>query len=402
MAKNLFSARVERVRRSFIREILKVTERPEVISFAGGLPKASLFPVEELAEASRKVFAEQGRQALQYAATEGYPPLREWIAARYQDRRGMRVDPEDVVITTGSQQCLDLVAKCFIDPGDTVLLERPGYLGAIQALSYFDPEFAGVRLADDGPDLEEMSGLIEAHRPKLFYAVPNFQNPSGLSYGREKRRAAGEMLSTSGTLLLEDDPYGELRYVGRDQPPVYSFCAGPRILLGSFSKTVSPGLRLGWAVAGRDIREKLTTAKQAADLHSSSLTQRIMHAYLSMFDLDEHICAIRARYGAQREAMLEAVAEHFPPEAHTTRPEGGMFLWVTLPEGLSSMALFDKAIRREVAFVPGKPFYVDGSGENTLRLNFSNADEGSIKEGIRRLGRCIEEFIAERQSGAAS
>lgn len=396
MDRPLFARRTDNVHRSFIREILKVTDRPEVISFAGGLPCPALFPVDELAEAARKVFSEQGAQALQYSTTEGFAPLREWIANRYRVKRGMDVGPDEIIITTGSQQCLDLAAKCFIDRGAPVLIERPGYLGAIQAFSFYGPEFLSVRLLGDGPDLDELEELISTRRPRLFYAVTNFQNPSGQTYGLEKRRAAGEMLSDSETVLLEDDPYGELRYVGEDLPPLSSFCRGPRILLGSFSKIAAPGLRLGWAVAGKQIRDKLITAKQAADLHTSSLTQRIMHAYLTMYDIDGHIRKIRARYGAQREAMLAAIAEHFPPEAKVTNPEGGMFLWVELPAGLSSMALLEKAVKMDVAFVPGMPFYTDGSGENTLRLNFSNSDESTIVEGISRLGECISEFIAEK------
>jgi 2-aminoadipate transaminase len=315
------------------------------------------------------------------------------------------VNPDEILITTGSQQCLDLAAKCFVDPGDAVLIERPGYLGAIQALSFFSPKFVSVGLTGDGPDLDELERAISTHKPKMFYIVPNFQNPSGQTYGLEKRRMAAEILSGTDTVLVEDDPYGELRYVGEHQAPVYSYCRSPRILLGSFSKIVAPGMRLGWAVAGDEIRAKLVTAKQAADLHTSTLNQHIMHAFVTMFDVDEHIAKIRERYGAQRQAMLDAVAEHFPAEASITHPEGGMFLWVELPRGLSSMALFDEAIKHDVAFVPGTPFYAGKSGENTLRLNFSNADEATIAEGVARLGRCMKDFIArqgKKAKGAVS
>jgi 2-aminoadipate transaminase len=292
-----------------------------------------------------------------------------------------------------------LAGKCFVDRGDVVLLERPGYLGAIQALSFFGPEFASVGLTGDGPDLAELQALLRSGRPKLFYAVTNFQNPSGQTYGLETRRSAGDMLSDNGAVVLEDDPYGELRYVGEDLPPLYSFCRGPRILLGSFSKIAAPGLRLGWAVAEREIRDKLITAKQAADLHASSLTQRIMYEFLNLYDIDEHIDKIRKRYGAQCKAMIRAAAEHFPPDAKITEPRGGMFLWVELPAGLSSTELFERAIAENVAFVPGTPFYADGSGENTLRLNFSNTDEEAIESGMRRLGRCMEEFMEAKGVG---
>ena len=395
----LFAERTKGVHRSFIREILKVTERPEVISFAGGLPNPALFPVDGLAEAARKVFMEQGGGALQYSTTEGYAPLREWIAARYRNKRGLDVLPDEIIITTGSQQCLDLTAKCLVDRREAVLIERPGYLGAIQAMSFFGPEFVSVRLEGDGPDIAELQALLATRKPRLFYAVTNFQNPSGQTYSMEKRRLAGEILSDASTVLLEDDPYGELRYAGEDLPPLYAFCRGPRILLGSFSKIAAPGLRLGWAVCGNDIREKLITAKQAADLHTSSLTQRIMYEFLNLFDIDEHIEKIRERYGAQCKAMIRAAAEHFPPDARITEPEGGMFLWVELPAGLSSLELFERAVTENVAFVPGTPFFADGSGENTLRLNFSNTDEEAIDTGIRRLGRCMEQFFKEKGAG---
>lgn len=388
------ASRLAAVRPSFIREILKVTEDPSVISFAGGLPNPDLFPLEALAEATAKVLKDEGTQALQYSTTEGYLPLREWIAARYAGR-GVEVSPDQILITTGSQQGLDLIGKCFVDGGEPVLLERPGYLGAIQAFALMEPRFCTVPLAKDGPELEPLRQVLAKDEPTVFYAVPNFQNPSGVCWSGEKRAAAAEMLERSKTLFVEDDPYGELRFAGVSHPPVSSGQEpNRRIMLGSFSKVASPGLRVGWLVAGPQLRRHLVTAKQAADLHTSTLNQRILARYLADNDLDAHIATIREAYGRHAAVMIRTMEEHFPDEVDFTKPEGGMFLWVTLPEGCSAMALFEKAIEAKVAFVPGAPFYVDGSGDNTLRVNFSNANETMIEEGIRRLADCLKSYLA--------
>lgn len=390
-----FSRRMGAVKRSFIREILKVTADPTIISFAGGLPNPELFPLEDIAQASADELDSGGRAALQYSTTEGYPPLREFIANRYREKWGLQVGPEEILITTGSQQGLDLIGKIFLDPGDGLVIERPGYLGAIQAFSLFEPEFISIPLLEDGPDLEALEQALDA-RPKLFYAVPNFQNPSGLSYSLEKRRAVAELLHDSETLFVEDDPYGELRFRGEHLPPVRSWLGDRSLLLGSFSKVAAPGFRIGWVVAPKPVMEKLVTAKQAADLHTSTLAQRIMWRHLTDNDLDAHIARIRERYGAHRDQMVAAIERHFPEGVTCSRPDGGMFLWVRLPEGCSAMELFDKAIGRKVAFVPGAPFYADGGGRNTMRLNFSNAVPEKIEEGISRLGECIREFLAAR------
>jgi 2-aminoadipate transaminase len=391
-----FARRMGGLQRSFIREILKVTDSPEVISFAGGLPNPRFFPVDPVAEACARVLRESGREALQYRTTEGFLPLREQIVERYA-RRGVAVTPEQVLITTGSQQGIDLVAKIFVDEGDRVVLERPSYLGAIQALGLYQPEFVPVPLEKDGP---EIAALEEVTRTplKLMYSVVNFQNPSGLSYSLGKRQAVAEVLARAGVIFLEDDPYGELRFRGKDLPSMRTLLGDQAILLGSFSKVVSPGVRLGWVVASAPIMEKLVIAKQAADLHSSSFEQRVVHQFLLDNDLDAHLEKIRAAYGRQRDVMLEMVERCCPPEIACTRPEGGMFLWMTLPDGLSSMDLFEAAIRENVAFVPGMPFYVDGGGEDTMRLNFSNTDPTRIEEGITRLGRAMTRLLAEHAS----
>lgn len=387
-----FAKRMQSVPRSFIREILKVTQDPEVISFAGGLPNPALFPNDSMAEAARAVIAENGAETLQYSTTEGHPPLREWIAKRYRDKKGMDVSADDVLITTGSQQGLDLMGKVFIDQGSRVLMESPGYLGAIQSFSLFQPEFTTVPLDSNGPDLEILQSQLE-RGIRLFYAVTNFQNPSGLTYSKVKREAVARLLSGTDTMFAEDDPYGELRFSGEHQMPVYALRPQNSMLLGSFSKVAAPGFRIGWIVAQKDVRDQLITAKQAADLHTSTVTQRIVHRWLMDNDLDAHIQGICDRYGTQCTAMLEAADRHFPAEATVTRAEGGMFLWVELPEHCSSMELFEQAIERKVAFVPGNPFFVDGTGSNTLRLNYTNANLDTIEDGIKRLGECMSKYL---------
>ncbi|NCC25320.1 MAG: PLP-dependent aminotransferase family protein [Deltaproteobacteria bacterium] len=390
-----YTRRIQNTPRSFIREILKVTQDPSIISFAGGLPNPGLFPVAELQEAACQVLENHGPRALQYANTEGHLELRAWIARRYA-RRGLTVNPDQILITTGSQQALDLVAKIFIEPGDTVVLERPSYLGTIQAFGMFEPRFVTVNLDDDGPDLAGLEEILAMEKPKLFYAVPNFQNPSGLTYSARKRKSLADLLlKFPETLFVEDDPYGELRFAGEHMEPVFSLTGGHGILLGSFSKITVPGFRLGWMVAPPDIIRMAVTAKQAADLHSSTFNQFVIETYLRNNDLDGHIARITERYGSQARAMVTALERKAPEGVRFTRPEGGMFLWVTLPPKTGScMDLFDLAIARKVAFVPGMPFYTDGSGTSTLRLNFSNAPEQIIDQGIARLGECMAELAA--------
>ncbi len=387
-----FADRVAKAQRSFIREILKVTADPSVISFAGGLPNPASFPVPEIAAAAAKVLYESGPSALQYSTTEGYKPLREWIAKRYQDKKGMDVQPEDILITTGSQQALDLVAKVAINAGDTVVMEKPGYLGAIQAFTIFRPKWRSVPLENDGPDLAALEKAVEG--AKLFYAVTSFQNPSGLSYSEEKRAQVAEILSRHKIFFLEDDPYGELRFKGRALPPVFKQRPQNSMLLGTFSKVAAPGFRLGWIVARGEIMERLVIAKQAADLHTGSLDQMIVHQFLADNDFEAHVARISKLYGDQCRTMQAAIAKYFPKNVHVTDPDGGMFLWVTLPEGLSATELLKRSVECKVAFVPGAAFFVDGTGENTLRLNYSNADAATIDEGIKRLANCLEACMA--------
>lgn len=395
-----FAQRMGGAQKSFIREILKVTENPEIISFAGGLPSPAFFPVEEIAEAAAKVLRTSGREALQYRTTEGSRPLRQWIADRYQ-RKGVTVTCDEILITTGSQQGLDLVGKIFLDPGDRVILERPGYLGAIQALGMYQAAFAPVTLQEDGVDLDGLRRALRSGPAKLYYAVPNFQNPSGISYTKEKRQAVADILRSGDTMFVEDDPYGELRFRGQASPSMGHYLPDRTILLGSFSKIAAPGLRLGWVCARGEVMEKLVVAKQGADLHSGYLAQRILEQYLADNDIDQHIARIREAYGRQRDVMIDCLKRYCPAQMHFTQPEGGMFLWATLPEGLSSLEVFDHAIQAKVAFVPGHPFYVDDGGDRTLRLNYSNSSVEKIEEGICRFGKVLEDLMAKRPKAAA-
>lgn len=386
-----FADRMSKTPRSFVREILKVTENPEIISFAGGLPNPESFPVETISKAVNKVLSENGKEALQYSTTEGYRPLREYIAQRYESQ-GLNIQPDEILITNGSQQCLDLVGKVFLNKNDTVVLENPTYLAAIQAFSLYEPIFKSVTLEEDGADLNELENILIEENPKIFYSVTSFQNPTGITYSKNKRKDLADLLKEHETVFVEDNPYGEIRFIGEDIPPVKSYLSDS-ILFGSFSKIVSPGMRLGWIVANEEVMDKLITLKQASDLHSNYFTQRIVYQYLKDNPVDEHIQKIRDLYRTQRNTMIAMMEKYFPPEVQFTRPEGGMFIWATLPEGISTLELFDMAIKENVAFVPGQAFHTDGSGENTMRLNFSNSNPESIEEGIKRLATTIKEIL---------
>lgn len=388
-----FADRMNHVQKSFIREILKITENPDVISFAGGLPNPDSFPIEEIQQASEKVLADYGSSVLQYSSTEGYLPLREYIAERYYKRFGLNVEADEILITNGSQQALDLIGKILLNNGDQVVLERPGYLGAIQAFSIFEPEFQSVALNDDGIDLNKLADTLKTHKPKLFYTVPNFHNPSGVTYSAENREKIAELLKQHQTILIEDDPYSELRFIGQDLPPIKKFLGNQSIMLGSFSKIVAPAMRLGWICAQGQLMEKLIVAKQAADLHTNYYSQRIVHQFLIDNDLEDHIEKIKLMYKQKRECMVQMIEKNFPKEVQYTKPEGGMFLWVTLPEGMSSLELFNEASKQNVAFVPGDPFYVNGENVNTLRLNYTNSSEAMIEEGIKRLAKVIKQML---------
>ncbi|HPY02253.1 MAG TPA: PLP-dependent aminotransferase family protein [Spirochaetota bacterium] len=388
---NIFADRINDVPKSFIREILKVTVQPDVISFAGGLPNRDFFPVKEIRESCCRVLDESGKDALQYSTTEGYEPLREFVSKRYADK-GINISPDEILITNGSQQGLDLMAKSVLNEGENVIIERPGYLGAIQSLSIYKANFKTVDLENDGPCISDVKKAIESN-PKLFYAVPNFQNPSGITWSDSKRREVADVLSPSKTVLIEDDPYGELRFIGKPQESMKKYLEKNTVLLGSFSKIFAPSFRLGWIAAPKSIFEKVIVAKQAADLHTNYFSQRVLFDYLRNNDIDKHISTILAVYRKQREAMVNAIKKYFPEEVEFTEPEGGMFLWVKLPRHINSLELFDIAIKDKVAFVPGDPFYPSNPDKFTMRLNFSCVDEATITEGIERLAGAIKSVM---------
>lgn len=390
-----FSDRIRAAQPSFIREILKVTADPSIISFAGGLPNPELFPTEALRAAADRCFEQGGSAILQYTITEGFPPLREFIARRYRDKMGLDIDPKNILITNGSQQGLDLLGKVLLNADDDVVLEAPGYLGAIQALSLYRPRFHPVEMDDEGIQIDALRETLGATRPKLLYTVPNFQNPSGLSYSETRRQQVASTLEGLDTLLIEDDPYGEIRFEGDPTSSFARLIPQRTVLLGSFSKIVAPAFRLGWLVAPDALMEKLVIAKQAADLHSNSYAQRVLHQYLLDNDLDEHLSRIIAVYRRQRDAMIQAMDRYMPDGIQHTHPQGGMFLWASLPEGRVAMDLFKLAIQDKVAFVPGDPFYVDGRVANTMRLSFTTVDEATIDEGIKRLARAVDQLMAQ-------
>jgi 2-aminoadipate transaminase len=388
-----FSERIRSVPRSFIREILKVAISRDLISFAGGLPNEELFPVSDLKLSTQKLFEKFGTAALQYSNSEGFYPLREYIAGYYKKRHGLSISPEHILITSGSQQALDLLGKVLIDKGDQVIIESPGYLGAIQAFSVFQPRFKPVNLLSDGIDTGALANKLSPGKIKIIYTVPQFQNPSGISYSAEVRYAATELLSKYGTIIIEDNPYIDLRFEGEGSKSFYHYLPGQTILLGTFSKIAVPGFRLGWVVASGKLMEKLIIAKQASDLHTSIFTQMLLFCYLSDFDIGNHIGKIRTAYGKQRNAMVNALEMYMPEEVKFIRPQGGMFLWLKMPAGKSSMELFEKALAKNVAFVPGNPFYTtDLKDYPTLRLNFSCVGEKLIQEGIFRIAEAYKEL----------
>jgi 2-aminoadipate transaminase len=352
-----------------------------------------LFPVDKLKEATCKVFETQGRDVLQYANSEGHTGLREYISMRYKERSNLDVLVENILITSGSQQGLDLLGKTILNDGDALVIEEPGYLGAIQAFSLYRPKFLPVPVSLEGMDPNLLEKVLSQDRPKLMYAVPNFQNPSGISYSEPNRMELAKILERTDTILIEDDPYGELRFTGRAKPSFKAILPENTVLLGSFSKSLVPGLRLGWIVAQSEIMNKLITAKQATDLHTSHFTQSIVCQFLSDNDPDEHISMIRDVYGQQCKAMQSSIQRFFPPEVTYTRPEGGMFLWAELPRGMAAIDLFESAVKDKVVFVPGDPFYVRGERHNTLRLNFSCSDTDTIELGIGRLGKAIRKLM---------
>ena len=385
-----FAERAEQLQSSFIREILKITQQPEIISFAGGLPSPATFPVEEMKLAFDKVLTNNGKVALQYGPTDGYLPLRQWIADSLS-LDGARIVPEQVLMVSGSQQALDLLGKVLIDEGSRVLVETPSYLGALQAFSLYRPQFVSVETDEHGLIPRSVDPVAQGAR--LLYALPNFQNPTGRTLSVERRLELVETCARHGLPLIEDDPYGALSYNGEPLPKMVTMNPDGVIYMGSFSKVLTPGIRLGYVVAPQPLVRQLELVKQAADLHTSQLTQMVVHEVIKDGFLQRHIPTIRTLYANQCQAMLTAMTEHFPPGVSWTEPEGGMFIWVTLPKHVDAMKLLDQAIANKVAFVPGAPFYANAPETNTLRMSFVTVPPERIREGVAILGKLIVAMI---------
>jgi 2-aminoadipate transaminase len=399
-----FAQRTQRMGSSAIRELLKLTEQPDIISFGGGMPAPEVFPIEEFSEACQRVLKDYGPQSLQYGATEGYLPLREMIA-RHSARYGIDISAENIMITSGSQQALDLLGKILINRGDRVLVESPTYLGALQAWNAYGAEYVTVPMDEHGMVTDALEGALRSG-PKFIYVLPNFQNPTGVTLSSERRLKLIELADRYGVPIVEDDPYGQLRYEGEHLPSVVvldsqfrdncSTCyRGNVIYLSTFSKILAPGIRLAWVVAPPEVIRKLVQAKQGTDLHTSSFNQLVTYEVAKGGFLDRHVKHIRDVYRERRDVMLAAMDGYFPPGVDWTHPEGGLFLWGILPETMSSPEVLKVAIEQKVAFVPGGPFYPTGGGHNTMRLNFSHANPEKIREGIARLGKVIREQMGE-------
>lgn len=383
---HLLSEGIKATPPSFVRGILKAASDPDVISFAGGLPNPISFPQEELLESMNRIVKTYGSSVFQYSITAGLPELRQYIADRYNRIFSLALTIDNIIITTGSQQALDLIGKVLLDKGDGVIVEKPTYLAAIQAFSMQQPVFYPVALTEEGMEPEQLKRALQ-NPVKFIYAIPDFQNPTGLTYSAENRKQIYEILKDRDVVLIEDDPYGELRFDGERLPYIGAGKLPNSILLGTFSKTVTPGMRTGFIISeNKELLKCISVAKEAGDLHTNIFSQYLIWDYLIHNDLDMHIAKIKALYQKQAQAMMDAMDRYFPSAVKYTKPHGGMFLWVTLPEGVSAMSLFPKALEKKVAFVPGDPFYTGIENANTMRLNYTNADCETIEEGIHRLG----------------
>ncbi len=386
--------RAARMNPSIIREILKVTEKPGVLSMAGGLPSADTFPVEAIKAACDRVLTHNAREALQYAASEGFAPLREWVAAKVEGL-GMRVSPDQVLITSGSQQGLDLVGKLLCDAGAPVAVETPTYLGALQAFTPYEPIFASLASDDEGPLPSAIEALPhDAPGTRFAYLLPNYQNPTGRVMSAQRREAVVAAARKAGVPVVEDNPYGDLWFDQAPPASLSSLWPEGSIYLGSFSKVLTPGFRLGYIVAPSEVYPKLLQAKQAADLHTPGFNQRVVHEVIKGGFLDEHVPRIRARYKANRDAMAKALAQSLPPGCEWQSPEGGMFFWIRLPEGLDAMTLLPRAVDAGIAYVPGAAFYAHQPDPRTLRLSFVTLTPELIAEGVDKLGRMLHEALA--------
>jgi 2-aminoadipate transaminase len=395
----IFSERAWKMKSSAIREILKITERPDIISFAGGLPAPELFPIEELKQACIKVLDNNGDKALQYSVTMGYPPLRKFLADRLS-QEGTKLTEENIIITCGSQQGLDLVGKVFLDPGSFVLVENPTYIGALQAFNAYNPHYVTVDMDRDGMVIDQVEEAIKRSKPRFIYAVPNFQNPSGITMSHERRKLLVKLAQKYYVPIIDDNPYGELRYRGKDVPSLKSLGGDLVIQLGTISKIIIPGTRIGWIAASKEVVVVFERMKQGTDLHTNTFCQYVIYEYLKEGYLDGHIERIKKAYAKRMQVMLKALEEYFPEKVTWTKPEGGLFLWVELPEGASATELLAKAIQEKVAYVPGISFFAREDRDNTLRLNFCTMSEEMIKEGIKRLGKVFKENIKIKPASA--
>lgn len=398
--KNLFAERMNILRASDIREILKITQRPEVISFAGGLPAPEFFPSREIADVACRVLEREGTRALQYSTTEGHAPLRARIASRMNAKWGTALTPNEILITTGSQQGLDLIGKIFLDRDDVVVCESPTYLGAVMAFNTFRPRWIEIPTDDEGMNMRALdAALTREKRVKFVYVVPNFQNPTGRTWSLARRKELMALAVRHTTPVVEDNPYGELRFAGEPLPAIQSMdTTGIVMSLGTLSKIFCPGLRVGWIAAKKTFLDKLVIVKQGADLHSSTFDQMVAAEYLDTYDIDENIRRILVAYESRRDVMVTSLELEMPDGVRFSRPSGGLFLWVEIPEGIDSRELLTRCLEHDVAFVPGGSFFPARNRDNTLRLNFSNMPEDRIVEGIRRLGVALREMMAERRS----
>jgi len=380
----------------FTGEILRAGASPDLISFAGGLPNPISFPIDEMEDAVQKVLKTNGVKALQYSTTAGYEPLRAFVAKRYEKWGVKGVQPDDIVITNGSQQALDMISACLINPGDEIVVEDPTYLAALQAFHLYDPKVLTVRLNEDGVDCPQLESVLKNSAPQFMYAIPNFQNPTGLCYSAAVREKAAEIIGRSDMLFIEDNPYGELRFRGETCPSMAAYLGEQCVMLGTFSKVVSPGMRIGWICCrSKTLMQKLLAYKMTMDLHTNIFCQMVLGEYLKDNDLDEHIEKIRVLYMEKADYMMECMAKYMPEGVTFTKPEGGMFLWATMPEGVKAVDVQFAAIKKGVAVCAGDPFYESERGVRTMRINYSNSGDEDIEKGVQLLADTVREFMAK-------
>ncbi len=389
-----FATRMNNIKGSAIRELLKLTEEPDIISFAGGLPAPELFPIKELEKIVVNVLEEDGRAALQYSTTEGYLPLREKIVQRMK-KVMVECKADDILITSGSQQGLEFSGRVFVNEGDVIICESPSYLGALNAFKAYQPKFVEITMDDNGMIIEELEKALEQNsNVKFIYTIPDFQNPSGRTMSLERRKKLLELAYKYNVPIVEDNPYGELRFEGEILPAIKSFdTKGLVIHLGTFSKTFCPGLRIGWVIASPEILQKYIVSKQGADLQSSTIAQRDINKFLDVYDIDKHIENLIKVYRKRRDLMLDTMEKEFPAGVTFTRPQGGLFTWVTFPEYLDAADIMKKSLEEKVAFVPGQSFFPNGQYKNHGRFNYSNMPEDKIVEGIKRLGKVLKTLV---------